>query len=60
MDRNRQELQEAVDRNRQELQEAIDQSRQESRRDFRILVGTMVTMMVATWALIGTVLVTSV
>ena len=52
-------LREAMDRNRQELQEAIDKSRQESRRDFHVLVATMVTMMVATWALIGTVLVTS-
>ena len=52
-------LREAMDRNRQELQEAIDMSRQESRRDFRVLIGTMVAMMVATWALIGTVLVTS-
>ena len=59
IDKGRQELQEAIDMSRQELQEAIDMSRQESRRDFRVLVGTMVTMMVATWALIGTVLVTS-
>ena len=59
LDRNRQELQEALDRNRQELQEALDRNRQESRRDFRVLVGTIVAMMVATWALIGTVLVTS-
>ena len=60
LDRDRQESREALDRNRQGLREAIDQSRQESRRDFRVLVGTMVAMMVATWALIGTVLVTSV
>ena len=39
------------------LLEAIDRSRQDSRRDFRMLVSIFVGTTIATWALLGTVLV---